>query len=86
MAFASRLVVIFGCLVVFPLAGCAANQGLAVDTSDPIWNPPGQGELAVADSPEAPAPKRSPRARAAQQPNHAAISGEALRTRRSQHR
>jgi hypothetical protein len=80
MLLASRLLVIFGCLLV---GGCAANQGIAVDTSDPMWTPPGQGDLAVADSPEAPAPKRAPRARAAQQPNHAAISAEALRAKRS---
>jgi len=55
-------------------AGCASGERpLAVDpSSDPAWIPPGQGELAVADTPperEA-KPKPKPRARALQQPNH----------------
>lgn len=73
-------------LAFFVLAGCAASQTpLNVDTSDPMWTPPGQGDLAVADSPEAPStPKRPPRARALQEPNHAPISAAALREKRAQ--
>jgi hypothetical protein len=56
------------------ITGCSTGERpLAVDPStDPAWQPPGQGDLAVADpAPEKEAkPKPKPRARQLQQPNH----------------
>jgi len=53
-------------------SGCASSQPPDVvdPSSDPAWIPPGQGDLAVADAPEAePKPKKKPRARHLQEPN-----------------
>jgi len=55
------------------LGGCAsAETREAIDPStDPAWIPPGQGDLAVADSPnDEPKAKPKPRPRRLQQPNH----------------
>ncbi len=53
-------------------SGCASSETpIAVDpSSDPSWIPPGQGDLAVADAPEAePKPKKKPRPRHLEEPN-----------------
>jgi hypothetical protein len=68
------------------LAACAASEPReAIDpSSDPAWQPPGQGDLAIADKPEpAPKPVRKPRARSLEQPNHADIAPGALASRKA---
>jgi hypothetical protein len=58
-------------LLFISLVGCAAQQHEAIDISrDPSWIPPGQGELAIADSPEPKKPVRAKRPRALEKPNH----------------
>jgi hypothetical protein len=68
-------------------AGCASTEPReAIDpSSDPAWQPPGQGDLAVADPrPEyLPKAKPKPRARTLQQPNHADIAPGALASRKA---
>jgi hypothetical protein len=59
--------------------GCGAGQTQeALDpSSDPAWIPPGQGDLAVADSPEA-KPRPKPRARSLEKPNQREMDSRPL--------
>ncbi len=71
------------CLFVAGLtSACAGNQAYVADTSDPMWTPPGQGDLEVADPKAAPPPpKAKPRARHLQQPNRGVGTTDSLKTR-----
>ncbi len=74
------LITIFATLLLSSVVGCAGEQREVIDPStDPAWIPPGQGDLAVADTPpeRMPKPKAKPRARSLQQPNRREM--EALR-------
>jgi hypothetical protein len=62
------------------LGGCAASQAhdARIDTSDPSWTPPGQGELAIGADPE---PKSKPKAKKARhlvEPNHRETPAQGL--------
>jgi hypothetical protein len=73
-----------GLLVSFLFAAlstaCAANEAYVPDQA--MWNPPGQGDLEVADPKgAAPAPKKAPRARHVQTPNRGVGTTDNLKTR-----
>ena len=66
------------------MSGCASSQTPEpIDPStDPAWIPPGQGDLAVADAPEAePKPKKKPRPRHLLEPNRRDMDTRPLHTR-----
>lgn len=70
-------------------SGCASSQTPEpVDPStDPAWIPPGQGDLAVADAPEAePKPKKQPRPRHLLEPNRREVDSRPLHVRSNGYR
>jgi hypothetical protein len=67
-----RLACLMGLLFFGSTVACGSGPApLTPDTSDPSWQPPGQGDLSIGADPEpkqaAPRPKK---ARHLQQPNH----------------